>query len=125
MYSQRETPARSWLPIACDGERIAELKRGFFFAVNLPPGGHSLSLRDGVPVSFEVRPAGETFVRLNWSHDVRRSPIPVLGLVPEEIANKEMRFLSYIEVKNIHSTAVSREDPRPANTPRLKTRDSK
>lgn len=53
VYSQRETPARSWKTIACDGERIAEVKRGFFFAVNVRPGRHSLSLVDGVPISVE------------------------------------------------------------------------
>ena len=34
VYSQWETPARSWIRIVCDGERVAEVKRGFFFAVN-------------------------------------------------------------------------------------------
>ena len=125
VYSQRETPARSWMPVACDGKNIAEIRRGFFFAVSLPPGRHSLLLRDSVPISIEIRPENETFVRLDWSQDVRRSPIPVLSRVPAEIAKKEMQFLSYIEAKRIHSTGVSREDPRPSDGPRLKTRNSK
>jgi hypothetical protein len=122
VYAQRETPARTWTPVGCDGENIAEIKRGFFFSVNLPPGRHLLSLKDGVPVSIDVRPGVETFVRVDWNYDVRRSPIPVLSSVAEERATKEMRFLSYVETKRIHSLAVSKADPRPSVIPQLKTR---
>lgn len=122
VYAQRETAARTWMPVGCDGENIAEVKRGFFFAVNLPRGHHLLSLKDGVPVSIDVRPGIETFVRVDWNYDVRRSPIPVLSRVAEERATKEMRFLSYVEVKRIHSPAVPRTDPRSSFSPQLKTR---
>jgi hypothetical protein len=123
VYSQTETPARSWTTVFCDGKAIAEVKRGFFFALNLHEGRYALSLTDGVPISVEVSPATETFVRINWSHDVRGSPIPVLSRVEQERAKREMRFLSYIDTKRIHSTAVSRVDPRPAESPQLKTRE--
>jgi hypothetical protein len=122
VYSQRETPARSWMTVLCDGERIADVRRGFFFIVNVRPGRHSLSLADGVPVSVEVRSGGEVFVRIDWSHDVRRQPIPVFNSVVEERAKREMRFLSYVEAKRIHSTAVAGADPRPPDNPQLKTR---
>ena len=123
VYSQWETPARSWMTVVCDGERIAEVKRGFFFAVKVRPGRHSLSLADGVPVSVEVRPGGEAFVRIDWNHDVRRRPIPVLNSVGAEKASREMRFLSYVDAKRIHSTAVPTADPRPPEKPQLKTRE--
>ena len=122
VYAQRETPARSWMPIGCDGQNIAEVKRGFFFSMNLRPGRHLLSLEDGVPISIDVRPAVETYVRVDWNYDVRRSPIPVLSSVTEERAKKEMRFLSYVETKRIHSPTVSNADPRPSVSSQLKTR---
>jgi len=123
VYSQRETPARLWMTIVCDGERIAEVKRGVFFAVNVRPGRHSLSLADGVPLSVKVRSGEEAFVRIDWSHDVRRPPIPVLNSVVEESAKREMRFLSYVDAKRIHSTAVPAVDPRQPENLRLKTRE--
>lgn len=122
VYSQRGTPARSWMAIVCDGEKIAEVKQGFFIAANVRPGRHSLSLADGVPISVEVRSGAEAFVRIDWSHDIRRQPIPVLSSVVAETARKEMRFLSYVDGKRIHSPLVPREDPRPPENPELKTR---
>jgi hypothetical protein len=122
VYAQRETPARSWMPVGCDGQNIAEVKRGFFFSANLRPGRHLLSLEDGVPISIDVRPGAETYVRVDWNYDIRRSPIPVLSSVVEERAKKEIRFLSYVETKRIHSLTVSKADPRPFVSPQLKTR---
>jgi hypothetical protein len=121
VYAQRETPARSWTPVGCDGENIAEVKRGFFFSVTLRPGRHLLSLEGGVPISIDVRSGVETFVRVDWNYDVRRPPIPVLSSVDEERAKTEMRFLSYVETKRIHSLAISKTDPRPTVSPQLKT----
>ena len=123
VYSQRDTPARSWMTIVCDGERIAEVKRGFFFALNVRPGRHSLSLADGVPISVEVRSGGQAFVRIDWNHDVRRPPIPVLNRVVEERAMREMRFLTYVDTKRIHSAFVPGVDPRPPESPQLRTRE--
>lgn len=122
VYAQRATPARSWLRLACDGKTVAGLKRGYFLALRLSPGRHTLSLTDGVPISVETSPARESFVRLAWSHDVRRPPIPVLTSVAEETARQEMRFLSYVEPKRIYSAAVSGADPRPDEKPGLKIR---
>lgn len=122
VYSQRETPARSWMPIVCDGMRVADVKRGFFFVVNVSPGRHSLSVTDGVPVSVEASSGKEVFVRVDWNHELGRSPIPVLSRVEMERAKKEMRFLSYVDDKRIHSDAVPLRDPRPAENPSLKVR---
>src|SRR5262249_5773474 len=122
VYSQRESPARSWMDIGCDGERIAEVKRGFFVAVNVRPGRHFLSVADGVPLSIEVLTGSEAFVRIDWNHDVRRQPIPILNSVAEEQAKRELRFLNYVQIKRIHSTAVPRVDPRPPESPQLRTR---
>jgi hypothetical protein len=123
VYSQRETPARSWLPVVCDGVSVADLKRGFFFVVNVSAGRHSLSLLDGVPVSVEIHSGDEAFVRLDWHYDVRRAPIPILAVISAERAANEMRFLSYIDAKRIHSTTVPSSDPRPTVQPQLKTRE--
>lgn len=123
VYAQRETPARSWMTILCDGQRIVEVKRGFFFVVNLRPGLHSLSVSDGVPVSVNVGSGEEAFVRIDWNHDVRRPPIPVLNSVAVDRAKKEMRFLSYVDRKRVHSTAVPGADPRPPENPQLRVRE--
>lgn len=123
VYSQRETPARSWTPIVCDGKTVADVKRGVFFAVNVGPGRHSLWIADGVPVTVEVLSGAEVFVRLDWDYDVRRSPIPVLNTVAGERAKKEMRFLRYVDTKRIHSTTVPGSDPRPAENPKLRSRE--
>jgi hypothetical protein len=117
VYSQRETPARSWMTVVCDGRPIADVKRGYFFALNVRPGRYTLSLADGVPVSVDVRPRGEAFVRIDWSHHVRRRPIPVLNTVASERAKRELRFLSYVDSGRIHSTAVPAA-PTPPGNPR-------
>lgn len=122
VYAQRETPAKSWLPVICDGGPAAQIRRGYFFAIDLAPGRHWLAPRDGVPVSIDVRPDAEMFVRLNWSHDLRRSPIPALGVVPAETAILEMRFLRYVDTKRVEATQVSRTELRPRRSQDLKRR---
>ena len=122
VYSQRESPARTWTRVGCDGENIAEIKRGFFFAISLPSGSHVLSLTDGIPVSVEVRPGVDIFVRVDWNYDVRRSPIPVLSRVAEQRATQEMRFLSYVGANRIHSPSVPASAPPLSGTPRFQSR---
>jgi hypothetical protein len=123
VYAQRDTPARSWLPISCDGEVVAEVRRGTFFAINLSPGRHALSLENGVPVSVEVHSGEVSFVRIDWNHEVGRQPIPILASVRPDRASKEMMFLGYADAKRLHSRSVPRTDPRPANQPQFKTRE--
>jgi hypothetical protein len=125
VYAQRDVPGASAVRISCDGETLAEVKKGYFFAVNLRPGRHSLSLANGVPGSIDVQPGVDAFVSVNWTFDMRRSPIPVLALVSPERAQQEMRFLSYVKPNKIRSQAVAKVDPRPPLTPELKTRQPK
>ncbi|MBZ5601497.1 MAG: hypothetical protein LAO79_04245 [Acidobacteriia bacterium] len=125
VYSRRDTPARSWLSISCDHAVAAEVKQGRFFAIDVPAGRHALFVERGVPVSFDVRPGEELFVRLDWNHAMDRAPIPVLLKIDAAAARREMRFLSYVESKKIHSDLVAKTDPSPAPEPRLRTRDQK
>ena len=124
VYAQRDTPARSWLTIACDGKVVAELKRGCFFAVNVSPGRHVLEPQRGVPASIEVRESGEIYVRLDWHYELGQPPVPVLSIVQPEFAAGEIKFLSYADAKRPHSDTVPKTDPRPPVQPRLKTRDA-
>ena len=125
MYSQRETPARSWLRITCDGAAVAELKQGFFFALALPPGRHMLGLESGVPAFVDLRAGEDAFVRLDWNHGVGRAPIPVLKVVRPDRAHAETRFLSYIAAKRALSATVSKSDPRDAAPTQLQRRTGK
>jgi hypothetical protein len=122
VYAQRQTAARSWLPISCDGAVVAELKRGTLFAMNVPPGRHTLSTETGVPAFVDVHSGEESFVRLDWSFEVGRSAIPVLNTVRPDQARKEMRFLSYIRANKVHASLVPRTDPREPPPLRLKKR---
>jgi hypothetical protein len=65
VYARWETPARSWLPISCDGEVVAKLKQGTLFAIDVTPGRHNLGSDRGVPVFVDVRSGDEVFVRLD------------------------------------------------------------
>ena len=122
LYAQRETPARSWLPVYVDGAPAADLRRGTFFAVQLPPGRHSFTIETGVPLAVELRKGESAHLRLDWNHHQGRPPIPTLSRVPQARAEKEMMFLSYIPANKIHSTAVPKSDPRPPAKPEFQTR---
>lgn len=122
VYAQRDTPANRWQPVSCDGSVAAEIRHGAFFAIDVDPGRHTLVLEHGVPLSIEVGPGIEAFVRLDWRHRVGQQPIPLLAVAPREIAAREMRFLSYVEPKRLKSSAVPRSDPRTPEQPRLRTR---
>jgi hypothetical protein len=122
LYAQRDTPASKWLPITVDGAPAAELRRGTCFAIQLSPGPHTISTPSGVPLSIELNPNNPAHVRLDWHHNINRPPIPVLSLVPQPRAEKEMMFLSYIPANKIHSTAVPTSDPRQPAPPTLQPR---
>lgn len=123
VYSQRETPARSWLPIMCDGTPVAKIKRGTFFAINVAAGHHVLSSSKGVPLSIDVPGGGESFVRLGWQIDVGEPPTLVFDNVPAAVARNEMRFVVYIDSKEAMSSSVSKTNPRPPPERHLKRRD--
>ena len=122
VYAQRLTEAGAWLRVSCGGSVVAELKQGYLFALNLPPGRHALTAGDGVPLSVEVPAGREVFVRLDWSYQVGRRPIPVFSAVPPEPARKQMLYLSYIPAKKALSRSVPPADPRDPVPPQLKTR---
>ncbi len=123
MYAQRDTAARSWLPISCGSSVVAEIKQGTFFAISVPPGRYALCVKNGVPLPVEVHASEESFVRLDWDYEVGRSPIPVLAKVGATDARSEMKFLSYVSARRVHSSLVPKSDPRPPVEPRLRTRD--
>ena len=123
VYSQRETPARSWLLIMCDGTPVAKIKRGTFFAINVAAGHHVLSSDKGAPLSLDVPAGGESFVRLGWQIGIGEPPTLVFDNVPPPVARNEMRFVVYIDSKKVMSSSVSKTDPLPPPAPHLKVRD--
>jgi len=123
VYAQHETAARSWRPISCDGKFVAKIKRGTYFALNVAPGRHVLSGENGVPAFVDVRAGDESFIRLEWVREIGEPATLVLGNVNPDVARKEIRFLLYIDVKQVLSPSVSKADPRTPQEPHLKTRD--
>ena len=122
VYAQRETPARAWLPVSVNGVLTGEVRRGAFFAVDLSPGRHVISVESGVPLTVDLRVGEDAHVRVDWNHHVNRQPIPALTLVPRVRAESEMIFLSYIPAKKRHSSTVPKADPRRPVQPTLRTR---
>ena len=122
VYAQRETPARAWMTVFCNGSAAAEIRRGTFFAIDDSPGRHTLITDAGVPLTVEVVAQHDVFIRLDWHHQVGRPPIPAFLKVGGAQAESEMRFLSYVDKKRIRSDSVSGTDPRPPIQPRLRTR---
>ncbi|BDC52903.1 hypothetical protein F183_A52180 [Bryobacterales bacterium F-183] len=122
MYAQRDTPARSWLTVFCNDTPVAKIKKGRFFALALPAGSYTLGIGQGVPYPLTVQSARDQYIRVEWHHHMGRAPIPALSEVREEVARKEMRFLSYVEAKQIESQRVPPQDPRPAQDPQFRQR---
>lgn len=123
VYAQRETPARSWLPILCDGTPVAKIKRGTFFALNVPVGRHVISSTTGVSSFVDVRAGHEYFVRLNWQLEHGEPPILVFDSIPATVARNEMRFVVYVDSKEVMAGSVPKTDPRPAPELHFKRRD--
>jgi hypothetical protein len=113
VYAPFETPARSWLDVSCDGEVVAKLKRGTFFALTVPSGRHVLDIgAKGVPAVVDVAADEDLFVRLDWSYYRDRPPVPVLGVVDSDQARKEMIAVRYVDVDKVVSDSVAKADPR-------------
>ncbi|MGI9070321.1 MAG: hypothetical protein ACR2JB_03065 [Bryobacteraceae bacterium] len=123
VYAPREMRARSWLLMLCDGTVVAKIKRGTFFAINVTAGGHILSARNGVPSFVAVGAGDESFVRLDWQIEIGEQPTLVFDNVPAGVARNEMRFVVYIDSKQVMSSSVSKTDPRPTPELHLKRRD--
>jgi hypothetical protein len=123
VYAQWEAPVRSWNPIFCDGVVVAKIKRGTFFALNVTPGRHLLARKNGAPTIVNMKAGTEMFVRLDQQVRVGEPTVQVLDTVPQVVAPKEMRFLVYIDAKQVLSPSVSKADPRPPKEMHLKRRD--
>lgn len=125
VYASWEYPARSWVPVLCDGTLVAKVKRGRFFAIGVGPGKHMLAQNDGIPLVVDAHPGQQIFVQLG--QEVSDEPsgkvvLPVLQVVAPEQARREINHLVYVDVDKLYSSAVSRQDPTPLVPPRLKQR---
>ena len=125
VYASWEFPEHKWLDIACDDEIVAKVKAGRFFVINLPPGRHAVSERDGMPAFIEVRSGEKSFLRLGREVD-GQTVMPVLMKMAPDSADKEMVHLAYIDAGKALSNAVPRQDPRDLRQQlQLKTRGDK
>jgi hypothetical protein len=70
IYAAWEYPARSWVPVSCDGTLVAKVKPGRFFAINVGPGKHMLTQNDGIPLVVTTHPGQQMFVH----HDMKGGP---------------------------------------------------
>jgi hypothetical protein len=123
VYVQLETPARSWFPILCDGTVVAKLKRGRFFVVNVAPGRHMLSDKEGVPVFVDVRSGEKSFIYLEWRNgEVPGPALPVWTVADRDRARRDMIYLTYIDADKALSKSVPKTDPREGPQPRLRRR---
>lgn len=123
VYARRGTAARAWMPISCGNAVAAEIKEGAFFAITLPPGQYTFLGGNGAPLPIDAHSGEELFLRLDWNYGLDRAPIPVLSKVRQDEARKEMKFLSYIGPKRVHSNLVSKTDPSPPVKLELRRRD--
>jgi hypothetical protein len=119
VYARSGTAARSWIAVSCGNAIAAELKRGTFFAINVPPGRYTLFVDKGSPLSIDAQAGEDSFVRLDWNYGMNRPPIPVLAKVRQSQAREEMKFLGYIDAKRIHSSLVPKTDPGARDQPQL------
>jgi len=122
VYAHWESPERRWVEIACDAEIVAKVKAGRFFVIDLPPGRHVVSEREGIPAFVEVRSGEPSFVRLDREVD-GQTVMPVLVNMSATEASKEISHLAYIDAAKALSNSVPRKDPRDLRQPQLKTRD--
>ena len=123
VYAQREAPVRSWLPIMFDGTPVAKIKRGTFFAINVGAGRHVVGSTKGAPLFVDLQSGDESFVRLAWQIEVGEPPTLVFDKVPAPVARNELRFVVYVESKEVMSSSVSKTDPRAPPEMHLKHRD--
>ena len=124
VYANWESSERRWVEIACDDEIVAKVKAGRFFVINLPPGRHAVSEREGIPVFIKVHSGEQSFVRLDREVD-GQTVMPVLTQMGSTEAGKEMVRLAYIDAAKVVSNSVPKQDPRDLLPPRLKVRGGK
>ena len=119
VYAQRDTPSKSWTSVTLDDERMAEIKSGVYFTAEVSAGQHMVSIDNGVPVAVMMEAGHDTYVRLGWHYQVGESPVAMLQVIDSDTALRELRFLSYVDAKRIHSSTVLRSAP---TNPTLRTR---
>ncbi len=122
VYAERDSEAHSWMGISCGGAVVAEIERGTFFAVHLASGRYSLSTERGIPTAVEIRSGEDVFIRLGWNYGIDRPPIAILRQAPADQAERAMKYLSYVPLRHIFSSAVDKADPRTPVKLQLKTR---
>jgi hypothetical protein len=125
VYSPWDSGQSSWLPISYDGERIAKLQTGKFFAIHASPGQHHLVAGQGVPINIEVRPGEDQFVRLDQAITLTQSGesiIPTLTLESPEESRRIVAQLVYVAPSKIYSTVVDKQDPTMHWSPKLQQR---
>ncbi len=71
----------------------------------------------------DVRSGEESFVRLEWKHEIGRPAIPVVSKVRPTEARREIMYPSYVNANKVHSSSVPKIDPREPPQLWLKTRD--
>jgi hypothetical protein len=122
VYARRDTAARSWVSISCDNSIVAEVRQGIFFAIDVEPGKHALSAEGGVPLFVDLAAGKEIFVRLDWNYGIGRPPIALFSPANPADAQREMKYISYVGVKRLHSSLVPKTDPRKEVQPQLRMR---
>ncbi len=123
IYSSHESGMRSKLAISLDGTILAKLKRGTFFAVNTTEGRRIISTSKGVPLFVDLKAGQQAFVRLGMRAEVGELSTVVFDSMPPRVASQEMRFVLYIEAKDVLSASVPKTDPRPAPDMPFKKRE--
>ncbi len=127
LYSPWDSGQDSWLLISYDGVRVANLRAGKFFAIHASPGEHRLVAGQGVPISIEVHPGEDRFVRLDQAITLTQSGetmIPVLTLESPDEARHVVAQLVYVRPSKIYSTLVDKQDPTLQWSPSLQPRTS-
>jgi hypothetical protein len=84
-----------------------------------------LHLKGGVLSFIDLKPGDEAFIRVASQVNLGQPTVLVLDKVTPKLAGKEMRFLSYIDGKQVLSISVSKIDPRRPPEMHLKTRSEK
>jgi hypothetical protein len=125
VYALRESDTGSWQTILMDGAPMAKLKRGTYFAVDVTPGPHVFAVQGGASVVIKAQPGENAYLRLGAHHETGQRAIPMLSAMHQDLAPKEMLYLSYIDASKIVSSSVPRKDPREAAELQLRTREAR
>ncbi|HLV89146.1 MAG TPA: hypothetical protein VKV39_19340 [Candidatus Sulfotelmatobacter sp.] len=124
VYANWEFPEHKWVDVACDDGIVAKIKAGRYFVLNLSPGRHAVSERDGIPAFVEVRSGEKAYLRLGREVD-GQTVMPVLSRVNANDAAGEIVHLAYIDAAKVFSGSVLKDDRGLQQKPQLKSRDDR